>query len=309
MAAEEESDESKQQHSYPETLSRYRSCGIAGPSSRCGSLRDRINILVEAKDVFGIVLRLQHREPVIIDTVTTLEWLPHPRLQDSLHRHLGKATRPSGRWLVKSRSSLNDPNTGPAIVRAHLSGNVVGVEPVLAGNANAVAIPTDTSVELNLKDPDSMTRDPLGNIVLDSQADQELVIVSNPGTTSQTALQLPLSIQTSSGTSRVQVDDTNFTTSSQGFILFADKTLNVVYKLSRQAFPPNVAFTSANGASVVGTIDLNTGLITPVVTGLGNPGGLIFVDTLQSDRFPSYHQGGSSCEDRDGWGSLAGSIN
>jgi hypothetical protein len=30
------------------------------------------------------------------------------------------------------------------------------------------------------KDPDSMTLDLLGNIVLDSQGDQELIIVSNP---------------------------------------------------------------------------------------------------------------------------------
>lgn len=208
-----------------------------------------------------------------------------------------------------SASNPSNPSTGaPAIVSAHLHGTMVEVEPVLAGNASAVSVPTDTSVQLNLTDPDSMTLDPLGNIVLDSQGDQELVIVSNPGTTSQTDVQLPLSIQTSSGTSPVQVDDTNFTTSSQGFILFADKTLNVVYKLSRQAFPPNVAFTSANGASAVGTINLTTGLITPVVTGLGNPGGLIFVDTLPSDGFRSYHQG-SSCEDREGSDTVAGSAN
>ena len=147
------------------------------------------------------------------------------------------------RVFISASNPANNPNTGPAIVSAHLYGNMVEVQPVLAGNASAIDIPTDTSVQLNLKDPDSMTMDSLGNLVLDSQADQELIIVSNPGTTSQTALRLPLSIQTSSGTSRVQVDDTNFTTSSQGFILFADKTLNVVYKLSRQAFPPNVAFT------------------------------------------------------------------
>ena len=200
---------------------------------------------------------------------------------------------------ISASNPANNPNTGPAIVSAHLFGNMVEVEPVLAGQATATNLLTDATVQLNLQDPDSMTTDPLGNIVLDSQADQQIIIVSNPGTAKQTALQLPLSIHTDSGNTPVQVDDTNFTTSSEGFILFADKTLNNVYKLTRQAFPPNVAFTAANGAATVGTLNVNTGVITPVVTGLGNPGGLVFVNTSGTLR-PDMHA--PSCGDRDDWG-------
>jgi len=203
---------------------------------------------------------------------------------------------------ISASNPANNPNTGPAIVIARLFGNMVEVEPVLAGQATATNLLTDATVQLNLQDPDSMTTDPLGNIVLDSQADQQIIIVSNPGTAKQTALQLPLTIHTDSGTTPVQVDDTNFTTSSEGFILISDKTLNNVYKLTRQAFPPNVAFTAANSAATVGTLDFNTGVITPVVTGLGNPGGLVFVDASGSIGFrPDVH--GPSCGDRDDWGS------
>jgi hypothetical protein len=163
---------------------------------------------------------------------------------------------------------------------------MVEVDPVLAGDASAIDISTDQTIQLNLTDPDSMTLDPLGNLVLDSQGDDELIFVSDPNTKNQRVLHLPLTYlpPNSSTPTSVEVDDTSFTTSSQGFILFADKTLNTVYRLDKVAFPPETAFTAADGASLVGTINPNTGLITPIVTGLGNPGGLVFVDTSNDQR-------------------------
>ena len=124
-----------------------------------------------------------------------------------------------------------------------------------------------------------MTLDPFGDIVLDSQGDQQLIIVTNPGTARQQALKVPLSFQTSAGLQAVETDDTNYATSSRGFILFADKALNIVFLLQKKAFAPGQAYTAADGGPFVGTLDISSGIITPVVTGLGNPGGLVFVDT------------------------------
>jgi hypothetical protein len=204
---------------------------------------------------------------------------------------------------ISASNPANNPNTGPAIVSARISGNMVDVEPVLAGEASAIDIPTGKTVQLNLQDPDSMTLDPLGNIVLDSQADQQLIIVSKPGTRAQTALRLPLSFLTSSGPMSVETDDTAFITSNTGFLLFADKGLNTVYKLTRPGFSPGTAYTAADGGPFVGTLDLTTGVITPIVTGLSNPGGMMFVDT--SDHQPEWHDhqwhdhNGAACHDRD----------
>lgn len=147
-----------------------------------------------------------------------------------------------------------------------------------------------------------MTSDPLGNIVLDSQADQELIIVSNPGSYNQAALRLPLSYLTPSGPVRVETDHTTFTTSNQGFILFADKNLNTVYKLTRSGFSPGVAYTAADGGPFVGTLDLTTGVVTAIVTGLGDPGGMVFVDTSKHDEFPGFGALADSCHDHD-WNS------
>jgi hypothetical protein len=209
------------------------------------------------------------------------------------------------RVYISASNPANNPNTGPAIVSATLEGNFVAVKPVLAGEASAFDIPTDATVKLNLQDPDSMTLDPLGNLVLDSQADQELIIVSDPETATQRVLRLPLSYQTASGPKPVEVDDTAFVTSSDGFILFADKNLNKVFALKKKAFAPGAAYTAADGGPFVGTIDLTTGVITPIVTGLGSPGGLVFVDSGQRDGDSRAHDDSrqpewNSCREREG---------
>jgi len=202
---------------------------------------------------------------------------------------------------VSASNPAKSPNTGPAIVSIRLSGSTVEIESVLEGNASAIDIPTDATIQLNLQDPDSMTLDPLGNIVLDSQGDQELIFVSNPGSSSQRVLHLPLSYMTASGPMAVETDDTAFVTSTEGFILFADKGLNTVYKLSKKAFVPGTAFTAADGGPFVGTLDLTTGVVTPIVTGLKGPGGMMFVDTSKRSKGGDDSRDGdrSSCRERD----------
>lgn len=191
---------------------------------------------------------------------------------------------------ISASNPANNPNMEPAIVSARIDEGMLSVAPVLMANAAATDLPTGQSVTLNLQDPDSMTLNPLGDIVLDSQADQMLIIVSHPGTKMQQVLRLPLSYQGPNGLTRVETDDTVFATSAQGYILFADKDLNEVFKLSRAAFSPGQAYTAADGGPFVGALDMTSGIVTPVVTGLSGPGGMQFVDT-------SVHQGG----DRHDW--------
>jgi hypothetical protein len=202
-------------------------------------------------------------------------------------------------YISASNPANTTLNSGPAIVEAELEGNRVDIEPVLAGDAQAIDIPSDATIQLNLTDPDSMTLDPLGDLVLDSQGDQELIIVSNPNTSEQRALRLPLSYRTPSGPMAVETDDTAFITSSEGFLLFADKGLNTVYTLKKNAFSPGTAYTAADGGPFVGTLDFTTGVVTPLVTGLVGPGGMVFVDTSKRDNDDSRHEERSFCRDPD----------
>lgn len=203
---------------------------------------------------------------------------------------------------LSASNPANNPNTKPAIVSVELSSGYASVAPVLLGTASAIDLPSGQTVALNLQDPDSMTLDPLGNIVLDSQADHMLITVAHPDTAEQRVLRLPLSYQSAGSSISVETDDTAFTTSTQGFLLFADKVLNNVYKVSRTAFAPGVAYTAADGGPFVGALDTTTGVITPVVTGVMNPGGMQFVDTSVSGNAHGQHwhgdMGGGRC-DRD----------
>lgn len=268
---------------------------------------------------------LGHNDGLKVDPITHLLWalqnedgnarlvIINPETQERQLYLLGTGPHGGGydditfrgcsAYLSASNPTIN-PNTAPAIVSVHLNGNRVDLDPVLEGNANAIDIPSSASVQLSLQDPDSMTLDPLGNLVLDSQGDQELIIVSHPGDPNQSALRLPLSYLTTSGPMGVETDDTAFVTSSEGFILFADKGLNAVYSLKKNGFAPGAAYTAADGGPFVGTVDLTTGVITPVVNGLSNPGGLVFVDTSRHNQDDDRGRGHEfdGCRER-GWDS------
>ena len=178
----------------------------------------------------------------------------------------------NGNIYLSASNPANSPNAAPAIVQAQISGTAVNVTPVLMGNSQATDLVTGSTVTLNLQDPDSMIFDPLGDLVLDSQADSELVLVHHPGAPDQKAFRVPVTL---AGAPQ-QVDDTVFATSPLGMILIADLGAETVYAINRTAFTPGAAFTSAQTS--VGKLDLDTGIITPIVTGLVSPHGMNFID-------------------------------
>jgi hypothetical protein len=174
--------------------------------------------------------------------------------------------------FLSASNPAHNPNKAPAIVKAHISGTTVKVTPVLSADATATNIPTDTPVALNLQDPDSMIFDPLGDLVLDSQADAELIIVHRPGFPNQGVYHLPLRQHGAP----VQIDDTIFATSSHGVILVSDRDGETVYAISRNIFSPSAAY-SATPTSVA-ELDLNTGVLKNIVTGMVSPHGMAFIE-------------------------------
>ena len=173
-------------------------------------------------------------------------------------------------YISESNPSAN-PNTAPAIVQATLSGSTVTVTPVLLGNAAATTL-KHKQVTLNLQDPDSLTTDPSGDLVLTSQADNELVIVKNPGTAGQAVTLVPL---TDAKKTAVSVDDSLFPPSSAGDALLTDQTNNVIYRVSGHL--KRTMLSAAQDIGQLGKVDIKTGRFTPVITGLGSPRGLAFL--------------------------------
>lgn len=134
-----------------------------------------------------------------------------------------------------------------------------------------------------------MTLDPRGDILLDSQADSELLIVRQPGTPSQSVIQVPLS----SPYGTPQADDTLFTPDVDGFILVSDTPAGIVYAIWKGDFAPGSAYTAAVAGTTgfVGRLDLDYGQLTPIVTGLQSPHGMGFVPFGDED-----DRGESACE-------------
>jgi hypothetical protein len=116
-----------------------------------------------------------------------------------------------------------------------------------------------------------MMIDPSGNLVLDSQGDSEMLFITGVGTPQQSVKVLSV------GT---QVDDTVFPSSAKGCLLVADNASSV-YSVCSDVWVQGSAYTSAPNDSTVigfvGTLNLSSGQIQPIIVGLTNPHGMAFI--------------------------------
>jgi hypothetical protein len=195
-----------------------------------------------------------------------------------------------GATFLSASNPANNPNTDPAVVKAALMGGSVVTTPVLLGNATATLLNNNTTVPLNLQDPDSLSQTLDGRAVLTSQADGELVFISHPGTAQQSVSVLQLKSPLAGDS--VNVDDTAFGGSTAMSLLVADKTTNEVWRVTGP-FDPNFGYSAAQTLDAMGnavdgfigafdagnntTIGSSNGLLTQIVTGLGNPAGEAFL--------------------------------
>jgi hypothetical protein len=165
-------------------------------------------------------------------------------------------------------------NHFPALVRVRLAGNSVVLDTVLKGDAAAIDIPTGGSITLNLTDPDSLSVDQRGNLVVNSQADAELVFVRHPLKGDQTVGRI--SITTAAGPTTV--DDTAFVPEGASFMLFSDVKGDTVYRLDAKfGFEPGTAYSTSDTAGIVGVLNLDNGVLAPIATGFGSTRGIEFV--------------------------------
>jgi hypothetical protein len=180
-------------------------------------------------------------------------------------------------FISVSNPNLNGAgiNVFPAVDRATLHGDMVDVEPVLGGDSNAVDVPTGQTVALNLTDPDSMTIDPRGNIVLTDQQDSELVFIAHPGANDQQVGRINIT----SGGVPTTVDDTAFAPDGPTFLLVSDVAGDTIYRLDRPVFgfEPGTAYSASDTVGIVGVLDLDNGVLTPIATGFGSARGMTFV--------------------------------
>jgi hypothetical protein len=177
-------------------------------------------------------------------------------------------------YISASNPTLNSAglNTAPAILKVTVSGSTAQVASAFKANAKVSTLnPPVMPATLNLTDPDSQTIDPQGDLVLNSQADQELIFIHAIGTSSQTAHVLSVG---------AQVDDTVWPTSTNGCMLVADNASGV-YSICSSIWVPGTPIVDAanDGTTIsfVGTLSLGSGQITPIIVGMNNPHGMGFI--------------------------------
>lgn len=195
---------------------------------------------------------------------------PHGGGYDDLYFLNGTA------FIAASNPTLdkNGINVFPAVDKITLNDGKVNLMPILMGNATATDTTTTppSKVTMNEVDPDSLSTDTKGNLILVDQAGLELVTISNPGTPQQTVTRIP------TGT---QLDDTVWVTSAKGRLLIADATSNQVFWLSSIQFNVGDIFTEtpddSGVAGLIGSVDPKTGIITPIALGFAKPTGMLFV--------------------------------
>lgn len=183
-------------------------------------------------------------------------------------------------FIAASNPNLdkNGNNVFPALDSITLSGGKAVLKPVLMGNASAYDTVAKSTVQLNEVDPDSLTVDMKGDLVLVNQGGSEIVSISNPGTPQQKVMRTPVGSQ---------LDDTVWATSAKGRLLLTDGTKNASYWISSTyGFQPGAIYTQTPDDSgvvgVFGLLDPDTGFVKPLSIGFIKPTGLIFVPDGQS---------------------------
>jgi sugar lactone lactonase YvrE len=174
-------------------------------------------------------------------------------------------------FIAASNPTLNSAgvNVYPAIDKITLANGKVNLTPVLMGNATATDLIANAKTTLNLVDPDSMTVDSSGQLVLVNQGGSQLVFLKNPGTPQQAVTSMPVGNQ---------LDDTVWSPSTPGRLLVTDGTIGNTYWIN--AYPGTVYTQAPDDSGVVGfvgVINTSTGLITPVMIGFAKATGMLFV--------------------------------
>ena len=142
------------------------------------------------------------------------------------------------------------------------------------GNASLFDIVSGQKVIVPQADPDSLKVDSAGDLVLDSQADGDLIFINAADSENQAALHLHL---TNGTAAQITVDDTVFPTTPSGTILVVDTNGDTIYAVKSDAFQPGGAYSASDSDGILGKVDLSTGMVTPVVTGMMTPHGALFL--------------------------------
>ncbi len=129
-------------------------------------------------------------------------------------------------------------------------------------------------------DPDSLSTTPFDGLMLSSGDDGQLIFVQHPRTSAQSVSFLQL-IDTT-GTAVSGLDDAVWVLTPKGTFFISDTKNNRVLKVEASNLSPVSLYASVGSLNVVGNVDLETGVVTPFITSVNGPHGMVFVSDFKS---------------------------
>ncbi len=183
-------------------------------------------------------------------------------------------------------ASAPTPADATAVFRAQLDPRtgVATLSSTFADNATATDAVSGQKVTLALTDPDSNANVPRqssrfgGDFVLAAQGDQQLVFAHELGIGQNNLTRLLLT----QGGQSAGVDDVRWTEASHGTLIVVDNGANAIYAVNGpfaagQPYASLDTVGSTAQTTEVDKVDLQTGALTPFLTGLAKAKGLLWV--------------------------------
>lgn len=129
-------------------------------------------------------------------------------------------------------------------------------------------------------DPDSLSATPFGGLMLTSGDDGQLIFLQAPGRRAQSVSFLQLIDLKGAPVSGL--DDAVWALTPKGTFFISDTNNNRVLKVETSNLSPVSLYASVGSLNTVGNVDLDSGVVTPFITGLNGPHGMVFVSDFKS---------------------------
>ncbi len=170
-------------------------------------------------------------------------------------------------------SYTNPVNPGDAVIQQLTNGtapfgSLQTTDVLRLGDTGTNLVTGGTNQPLPVTDPDSLKSLPDGSLILTGEGDKAFTIVSNPGTTEQSASFVTLPAGSSSP------DDVIMPMTASGTFYISNQNDNNV--LAVKVTGLNTGDLYASVGSAVDQIDPKSGTVTPIITGLNAAHGLLF---------------------------------
>ena len=171
--------------------------------------------------------------------------------------------------------SVTNPGSGTDPVVVQLTNLVSPLlqSGVLISGATGTNLATGKSGAIPATYPDSLKSGPGGSLILTGEGDHALMFINNPGQASQSVSFLNLLNAT--GATAGASDDALFPTAASGTFYVADTGANTIYAITATGLTAGTSL-YADVANSFSSVDMSTGIVTPIFTGT-SPHGMDFV--------------------------------